>query len=139
MFLMADILFGSDLNIRSLSQGAVVNLDESKIREAIVPHLAENGGDVQSFTMLSSTISLQMMSKGREPVKEFVLGTGLIQEKSAIKKLSVTSIEPVTLDTMKTENIFYPQDWVTQPFGANTKVYSQFEMTQMMQDMAEQS
>ena len=99
---MADILFGADINIRSLSEGAVTLLDESKISEAIQPLLHTNGGMVANYTMLSSSLTLQMETPGREEVRDYVLGTGFIKDKSAIDNLSLQAIEPSSLDTLAT-------------------------------------
>jgi len=58
LFQMADIMFGSDINFRSLSEGAETVIDEIKIKETIQPLLVDNGGKVQNYTMLSSSIPL---------------------------------------------------------------------------------
>jgi len=48
-----------------------------------------------------------MTSQGREEIRNYVLGTGFDKSKSAIDKLSMQAIEPSTLATMATNNIFY--------------------------------
>lgn len=132
---MGVILFGAHLNLRSLTAGEVTVLDEMPLRQAIAPLLVENGGAVANYTFLSSSIDLQLSTKGRQPVKEFILGTGIIQAKNPIKRLSFSGIEPSTLDTVLTERIYYPSEVWNQPFGPGTRFYTEHDITDLLMDL----
>ena len=118
---MADIVFGADITLRSLRPSAKIALDEFKLREIIDPMLAENGGKVESYTLLSSTMVGQMRAAGRQPVSEYLLGSGLIQNKSMLKNLQLQAIEESTLNTMNKGLVWYPADILSQPLGEGTQ------------------
>jgi len=70
-----------------------------------------------------------MSVPGREEVTEYVLGTGLIKEKSKIDRVSIQAIEEDTLDTLLTENIFYPESILSHPFGPDGPKYTHRNVT----------
>ena len=51
---MIAVIFGADICMRALRPSAKIALDEFKLREVIEPMLVENGGKVESYTLLSS-------------------------------------------------------------------------------------
>jgi hypothetical protein len=101
--------------------------------------LVENGGVVESYTLLSSNIKGQMTVSGREELSEFLLGTGLLQEKSKIGRIALQAIEENTLNTMQKDLVWYPEAILSQPFGSGTKVYESYDAVQMIHDMEEYS
>jgi hypothetical protein len=109
---MGEVMFGAHITLRSVNEGQVAIMDEYKITENIQPLLVENGGKVQNYTMLTSNLELQMRAPGREVVQEFVLGAGLIQEKSALSKLSFQGIEKSSIESMMTDRIYWHQDTI---------------------------
>ena len=104
---MGDVLFGAHITLRSVNENQATTMDEFKIRDNIKPLLVENGGMVQNYTLLTSNLESQMRAPGRESVQEFILGTGLIKERSAMSKLSFQGIEDSSLATMMIEKIFW--------------------------------
>ena len=51
-----------------------------------------------------------MITAGRETVSEYILGAGLIKDRSALKRLAFQGIEESTIETMLTEKIFWPDE-----------------------------
>ena len=75
---MQDVIFGGDLTLRLLDPEITTVLDEFKIRDLLDTQLVENGGNVEAYTLLSANMRRQFNTAGREQVKEYVLGTGMI-------------------------------------------------------------
>ena len=62
---MAAILFGADICLRDLRPHGALALDENKVRDILEPMLAERGGPVASYTLLSGNVKSQMTASGR--------------------------------------------------------------------------
>jgi hypothetical protein len=77
-------MFGADITLRWLLQTDKVVIDEMKVRNLLDTHLEENGGKVKAYTLVSGSMRSLMNTGGRERVGEFVIGSGLSEEKDKI-------------------------------------------------------
>ena len=109
--------------------------DEHKISTALDSLLVENGGDVESYSLVASTVANQFKSPGREPVTEQLLGIGLNPNKSLIKNIQFTALSKNTLATMMNDEVFFPEAILRQPLGKGTKRYDFDNVTEMLYDM----
>ena len=105
------VIFGGDITLKSVAEhDSAPILDEFKIRSTVEPMLEKNGGVIESYTLLGSNIAGQMTVSGREPIKEYLLGTGLIQKKSQIGRVTLQAVEPNTLDAVNKSLVWYPSE-----------------------------
>ena len=72
--------------------------------------MVDQGGVVESYSLVSSTIATQFRSPGREAIKEQLLGIGLSAKKSMIKNLLFQAINEHTIDTMMRDEVYFPGD-----------------------------
>ena len=101
--------------------------------------MVDQGGVVESYSLVSSTIATQFRSPGREAIKEQLLGIGLSAKKSMIKNLLFQAINEHTIDTMMRDEVYFPGDILEQPFGKGTKRYTFEDVSELLLDLKEYS
>lgn len=76
-----------------------------------------------------------MQVPGRESVKDFIIGPGMVGAKSPIKNTQFIGIDEESMASMLTERVFYPGEIVEQPLGPGTTIYDHHNVTQMLFDL----
>lgn len=69
----------------------------------------------------------------------FIKGDGLRWSSSKIGNIYSQAIERNLITTLRTDDVWWPADMLSQPFGQGTKVYDEFEVVKMMYDLEEHS
>jgi len=62
------VSFGAHFALKSFAQSSTTRFDENKISQALETQLVQNGGVVESYSLIASTIATQFRSPGREAV-----------------------------------------------------------------------
>ena len=127
--------FGAHFSLKSMSQANAPRFDEFKIQSALESQLVANGGNVESYSLVASTVSTQFRSPGREPVSEQLLGIGLSPTRSRVKNLQFTAIGKETLNTMMRDEVWFPEAILDRPLGKGTKRYGFEDVTDMLYDL----
>jgi len=130
------IIFGGDLSLYGLDKYSYPKFEELKIRPMLENLIDE--GLVQSYTVNSSPIYRQFMSLGQSEVQDFTIGDGLRISKSKIigwMGIFSQSVERDLFDSIKTDEVWWPDDFMRQPLGAGTKIYTESEIIHMIYDI----
>ena len=99
----------------------------------------ENGGIVTSYHVTSGSLLRQFTSPGEDSIQEFVKGDGLRWDTAKIGNLNGQAVERNLVESLRTEAVWWPRDMVHQPFGEDTKYYSEMEIIHMLYDMEDYS
>lgn len=136
---MFQVTFGAHFTLRSLSESHTTKFDEFKISQALDSQLVENGGNVASYSLLTSKVELQMKAQGQETVSEYVLGIGLNPDKNRIRNIHYQGIQPTSIETLMRDEVWFPGEILHQPFGKGTKRYDFDTVDEMIFDMEDYS
>ena len=136
---MMELIFGGDISMVHLDMMALPNVDQNKLVEILDPLYEEHGGPIQMCTYNDAWVTNQFQNSGFKKLEEFVVGDGFVWEKAKLGRVLSKSVERNVLQALALEHVWWPNDWVKQPFGPNTKTYSDIEIIDLLYDLEDYS
>jgi hypothetical protein len=131
-------IFGGDISLFAIDEIALPKFEELKIKAVLDKLKSEDFGLVDSYTINSSPLRRQFNSPGEDQVQDFILGDGLRWSKSKISGkngMMSQAVEKEVFRALRTEDVWWPSDFMEQPLGSGTRTYTEPEIMHMIYDI----
>ena len=102
-------IMGADVSLYGIDKNALPRLEEYKIRNAL--DLLSSDKKIKSYSINTANVKRQFLSPGEDEISEYIIGGGL-RPKSKLKKIYSQAVEKNIIETISTEYIWWPEDYV---------------------------
>lgn len=131
------MLFGGDITLSHLDLNGAPNIQEKPLAAVLDLLYEEYGGPIHSCYYKDANVFNQFNNVGYKRLEESIIGPGLVYKKGKLPRVVSKSVPHNFVESLSTDRVWWPHDWIKQPFGPNTRVYSDLEVANLLYDMEE--